>query len=172
MIEYSASDLWLFSPIDLCSNQSVEAGGLTYCVQWCSDLHRWRNDFPLEIFQILFVSRNTGKISENQWTIYNPLKLLEMNRPSGKTCDKMSPISVVVVGDYQCGKTQLINRFSKGEFSKVRDSLYSITVSNLAGINWKSGSDMNSLLWTQISWTSSKIPGLLLPLHAGLFWLD
>ena len=69
-----------------------------------------------------------------------------MNRPSGKTCDTVSPISVVVVGDYQCGKTQLINRFSKGEFSKVRDSLYSITVSNLAGINWKSVSDMNSLL--------------------------
>ena len=31
-----------------------------------------------------------------------------------------SQISVVAVGDSQCGKTQLINRFANGSFSEVR----------------------------------------------------
>ena len=31
----------------------------------------------------------------------------------------MSGVSVVVVGDSQCGKTQLINRFANGAFDQV-----------------------------------------------------
>ena len=31
----------------------------------------------------------------------------------------MSGLSVVVVGDSQCGKTQLINRFANGAFDQV-----------------------------------------------------
>ena len=32
---------------------------------------------------------------------------------------KMSGLSVVVVGDTECGKTQLINRFANGAFDQV-----------------------------------------------------
>ena len=52
-------------------------------------------------------------------------QLFEMKHLSDKICDELPEISVVVVGDSQCGKTQLINRFSKKKFSQVRDSLYS-----------------------------------------------
>ena len=38
---------------------------------------------------------------------------------SKNICDNMSEISIVVVGDSQCGKTQLINRFANGCFSEV-----------------------------------------------------
>ena len=34
--------------------------------------------------------------------------------------NKMSDISIVVVGDSQCGKTQLINQSADGCFSEVR----------------------------------------------------
>ena len=65
-----------------------------------------------------------------------------MNHLSDKICDKKPRISVVVVGDSESGKTQLINRFSGKRFSKVRDSLYSsIPASDLTGNNWISGSD-------------------------------
>ena len=42
----------------------------------------------------------------------------------------MSGLSVVVVGDSKCGKTQLINRFANGAFDQVSDGLS--TVSKLA----------------------------------------
>ena len=35
-------------------------------------------------------------------------------------------ISIVVVGDSQCGKTQLINRFQNFKFSKVGSNIYGI----------------------------------------------
>ena len=35
-------------------------------------------------------------------------------------CDKMAAVSIVIVGDSKCGKTQLINRFANGCFSEVR----------------------------------------------------
>ena len=35
----------------------------------------------------------------------------------------MSGLSVVVVGDSQCGKTQLINRFANGAFDQVNMSM-------------------------------------------------
>ena len=34
-------------------------------------------------------------------------------------CNKLPEISIVVVGDSQCGKTQLMNRFTNGGFSEV-----------------------------------------------------
>ena len=34
-------------------------------------------------------------------------------------CDKNAAVSIVIVGDSKCGKTQLINRFSNGFFTKV-----------------------------------------------------
>ena len=65
-----------------------------------------------------------------------------MNHLSDKICDKMPRISVVVVGDSESGKTQLINRFSDKKFSKVSDSLCSsIPASKLTGYNWIAGSD-------------------------------
>ena len=65
-----------------------------------------------------------------------------MNKLSDKICDKKPRISVVVVGDSESGKTQLINRFSGEKFSKVRDSLYSsIPASNLTENNWISDPD-------------------------------
>ena len=33
--------------------------------------------------------------------------------------EKIPEISIVIVGDSQCGKTQLINRFADKSFSKV-----------------------------------------------------
>ena len=64
-----------------------------------------------------------------------------MNKLSDNICDKMPRISVVVVGDSESGKTQLINRFSGEKFSKVRDSLCSlIPATNLTGYNWIAGS--------------------------------
>ena len=69
-------------------------------------------------------------------------EFIEMNNFSDKICDKIPEISAVVVGDSQCGKTQLINRFSRKKFSQVRHFLYSsIPASNKAGINWITGSD-------------------------------
>ena len=35
----------------------------------------------------------------------------------------MSGLSVVVVGDSKCGKTQLINRFANGAFDQVREGV-------------------------------------------------
>ena len=37
--------------------------------------------------------------------------------------DKIPEISVVIVGDSQCGKTQLINRFANKSFSKVNNNM-------------------------------------------------
>ena len=38
--------------------------------------------------------------------------------------NKDSELSIVVVGDSQCGKTQLINKFQNFNFSKVKDDFH------------------------------------------------
>ena len=47
---------------------------------------------------------------------------MTMRTNMSKNKDKNSeiPISIVVVGDSHCGKTQLINKFQNFNFSKVR----------------------------------------------------
>ena len=57
-----------------------------------------------------------------------------MNHLSDKICDKMPRISVVVVGDSESGKTQLINRFSGEKFSNVR---YFIFFNTSLPFDWK-----------------------------------
>ena len=37
---------------------------------------------------------------------------------------RMRNISVAIVGDSKCGKTQLINRFMRGSFSEVMTHFY------------------------------------------------
>ena len=45
----------------------------------------------------------------------------------------MSGLSVVVVGDSKCGKTQLINRFANGAFDQVNMMMVVNTVVRLPG---------------------------------------
>ena len=45
---------------------------------------------------------------------------------NNNNCDKNSEISIVVVGDSQSGKTQLINKFQNFQFSKVNNLIFSI----------------------------------------------
>ena len=44
-------------------------------------------------------------------------------RMSKSISDKIPEISIVIVGDSQCGKTQLINRFANKSFSKVSNTV-------------------------------------------------
>ena len=46
--------------------------------------------------------------------------------------NKKFEISIVVVGDSRCGKTQLINRFTNSKFSKVKESNNLIRVSRIS----------------------------------------
>ena len=45
----------------------------------------------------------------------------------------MSGLSVVVVGDSQCGKTQLINRFANGAFDQVNMTMVMVVLMNVDG---------------------------------------
>ena len=67
----------------------------------------WHQKRPLKVFYWVF---------ENLWNILVMTMTTNMSRNKNSEIS----ISIVVVGDSQCGKTQLINKFQNFNFSKVR----------------------------------------------------
>jgi hypothetical protein len=79
----------------------------------------WPQDFLFSCIQRVADVSHTYIISAIvEWVCTSTSNLKKIDVQNN--CNKMAAVSVVVVGDSKCGKTQLMNRFSTGSFIEVR----------------------------------------------------